>query len=174
MSCPSEIFLVGLSRRYGSRPCSLCSRIIGNNEQIMRVNSNYVYHLSCFTCVKCQTPLVKGDRYVLVNEQLFCEKDNPLNHTRTTTTTTNSKRGTTTSKRGGKANRTTTTAAAQSTFLTPPSFFHPGHVSLLNNHPTTSTITHSLLSNNNNHHHNTTTGSINGLSSMTTTSDELF
>ena len=162
-----------LSRKYGSRPCSLCSRIIGNNEQIMRVNSNYVYHLSCFTCVKCQTPLVKGDRYVLVNEQLFCEKDNPLTHTRTTTTTTttNSKRGTTTSKRGGKANRTTTTA--QSTFLTPPSFYHPGHVSLLNNHPTTSTITHSLLSNNTNHQ-NTNTVSINGLSSMTTTSDELF
>lgn len=163
-----ELLEIDLFRKYGSRPCSLCSRIIGTNEQIMRVNSNYVYHLSCFTCVKCQTPLVKGDRYVLVNEQLFCEKDNPL-QTNTRTTTTNSKRGTTTSKRGGKANRTATTTA-QSTFLTPSSFYHPGHASLLNNHPTTSTMTHSLLSNN---HHNSTS-SINGLSSMTTTSDELF
>lgn len=128
----------------------------------MRVNANYVYHLCCFICVKCQTPLVKGDRYVLVNEQLFCEKDNPLQTTTTTNTrTTNAKRGTATSKRGGKANRSTT---VQSTFVTPPQYYHPGHVSLLNNHPTTSTITHSLLSNH----------TINGLSSMTTNSEELF
>lgn len=149
-----------MCRKYGSRPCSFCTRIIGPNERIMRVNPNYVYHLSCFTCVKCQAPLVKGDRYVLVNEQLFCEKDNPL-QTTTNNRTTSAKRGGMASKRGGKANRSTT---VQSTFVTPAQYYHPGHVSLLNNHPTTSTITHSLLSNHN----------INGLSSMTTNSEELF
>ena len=52
--------------------------MIGQNEAIMRINSAHVYHLSCFICVKCRTPLLKGDRYVLFNGQPFCEKDNPM------------------------------------------------------------------------------------------------
>ncbi len=139
--------------------------MIGTNEQIMRVSPNYVYHLSCFTCVKCHTPLVKGDRYVLFNGQPFCEKDNPL---KSTTNIPNSpvttKRGSTTAKRGAKATRA---AAIQQTFVTPPQYHHAGHMSLLNNHHTTSTLTHSLLSNNNNNN--------NGLSSFATASgDELY
>lgn len=130
-------------RKYGSRPCSLCNQVIGTNEQIMRVNSNIIYHLSCFICVKCHIPLVKGDRYVLFNGQPFCEKDNPIKSSPMT------KRGTT-SKRGAKStarNTSLNTQQIQSTFLTPSSQYHPstGHISLLNN---SNTITHSLLSNN--------------------------
>ncbi|CAF1325366.1 unnamed protein product [Rotaria sordida] len=142
-------------KRYGSRPCSLCSQVIGTNEQIMRVSPNYVYHLSCFTCVKCHIPLVKGDRYVLFNGQPFCEKDNPLKSTTNINNSPATKRGTT-SKRGAKAGRATAAATAaattvpiQQTFVTPPPYHHTGNISLLNNPHTASTITHSLLSNNN-------------------------
>ncbi|CAF1199559.1 unnamed protein product [Adineta steineri] len=179
-------------KRYGSRPCSLCSQVIGPNEQVMRVSPNYVYHLHCFTCIKCHARLVKGDRYVFFNGQLYCEKDNPLKSTTNTSNSPVSKRGTTTSKRGAKAataaaSRAAAAAAAaaqaqQQTFVTPsPPIhhqYHPpthtGHLTLLNNHhihsspsPSTSTITHSLLNNNNNTNSN-------GLSSLATPSgDEL-
>ncbi|CAF4206949.1 unnamed protein product [Rotaria socialis] len=83
-------------KRYGSRPCSLCSQVIGPNEQVMRVSPNYVYHLHCFTCIKCHARLVKGDRYVFFNGQLFCEKDNPLKSTTNSSNSPASKRGTNT------------------------------------------------------------------------------
>ncbi|CAF3078698.1 unnamed protein product [Rotaria sp. Silwood2] len=163
-------------KRYGSRPCSLCSQVIGTNEQIMRVSPNYVYHLSCFTCVKCHTPLVKGDRYVLFNGQPFCEKDNPLKSTTNINNSPATKRGGTTSKRGAKAGRTAATAAAavpvQQTFVTPPQYHPTGHISLLNNPHTSSTITHSLLSNNNNNNNNLNN---NGFSSTATpNNDDLY
>lgn len=53
----------------------------------MRTSPNHVYHYSCFTCMKCRKPLVKGDRYVLFDGQPFCEKDNP-NKTKPSSTTT--------------------------------------------------------------------------------------
>ncbi|CAF0829774.1 unnamed protein product [Rotaria sordida] len=150
-------------KRYGSRPCSLCSQVIGPNEQVMRVSPNYVYHLHCFTCIKCHARLVKGDRYVFFNGQLYCEKDNPLKSTTNTSNSPASKRGTNTSKRGAKAanaaasraaaaaaaSRAAAAAAAaaaaqvqQQTFATPsPQIhhqYHPsthtGHLTLLNNH----------------------------------------
>lgn len=163
------------SRRYGSRPCSSCSQVIGTNEQIMRVNPNYVYHLSCFTCMKCQTPLVKGDRYVLFNGQPFCEKDNPI---KSTTNNSVTKRGNTTSKRGAKAARAAAAAASATatthtqvqqnlpTISQPPQYHHTGHMSLLNNLHNSNTITHSLLSSNLNHN--------NSLSMPTVTGDELY
>jgi hypothetical protein len=153
----------------------------------MRVSPNYVYHLHCFTCIKCHARLVKGDRYVFFNGQLYCEKDNPLKSTTNTSNSPVSKRGTT-SKRGAKAataaaSRAAAAAAAaqaqQQTFVTPSTQihhqYHPqthtGHLTLLNNHhihssPSTSTITHSLLNNNNTNN--------NGLSSLAAPSgDEL-
>jgi hypothetical protein len=148
--------------------------VIGTNEQIMRVSPNYVYHLSCFTCVKCHIPLVKGDRYVLFNGQPFCEKDNPLKSTTNINNSPVTKRGNTTSKRGAKATRAAAAAATaavqvQQTFVTPPQY-HTGHISLLTNHHTSSTITHSLLSNNNNNNNNN-----NGSSLIATPSgDELY
>ncbi len=143
--------------------------MIGAHEQVMRVSPNYVYHLHCFTCVKCHARLVKGDRYVFFNGQLFCEKDNPLKSTTNTSNSPASKRGATTSKRGAKAataaaSRAAAAAAAaqaqQQTFAPPPPSnpihhqyhpsTHPGHLTLLNNHhlhSSPSTMTHSLLNN---------------------------
>lgn len=125
----------------------------------MRVSPNYVYHLSCFTCMKCQIPLVKGDRYVLFNGQPFCEKDNPVKSTTNVAAGAPTKRAASTSRRGAKAARTAAAAAVvstpattsvhpQSTFGVPPQYHHTGHMSLLNNLHNSNSITHSLLSSN--------------------------
>ena len=178
------------SRRYGSRPCSSCGQVIGPSEQVMRVSPNYVYHLHCFSCIKCHARLVKGDRYVSFNGQLFCEKDNPL---KSTTNSPASKRGTGTSKRGAKAataaaSRAAAAAAAaaqaqaqqQQTYATSSApmshqYHHTGHITLMNNHhlhgqpPSNTTNTHSLLNNLN------TNSPSNGSSSLAAASgDELY
>lgn len=41
----------------------------------MRCNASTVYHLKCFTCAHCHSPLLPGDRYVLVNGSPFCEQE---------------------------------------------------------------------------------------------------
>ena len=92
----------------------------------MRVSPNYVYHLHCFTCIKCNARLVKGDRYVSFNGQLFCEKDNPLK------SNTNNKRAGQTSKRGAKAAASraaaaaAAAAAAQASYVNPPGYSPSG------------------------------------------------
>lgn len=151
-------------KRYGSRPCSHCGQLIGVHEQVMRVSPNYVYHLHCFSCIKCHARLVKGDRYVSFNGQLFCEKDNPLK------SNTNNKRANQTSKRGAKAAATRAAAAAAVTTQTP-SFVNPPPFSpntSMNYPPTTNNPTHlhgqSLLN---------PTNSNNGPSGSSTT-DEMY
>lgn len=99
--------------------------MISPNEQIMRLSANHIYHLTCFTCMKCHTPLVKGDRYVLFNGQPFCEKDNPFK-----TTPINKRTNNTGSKRGGKAsaaarNNAQNQPVQQQTFLPPFGQYHP-------------------------------------------------
>lgn len=185
----NEFFLLLFdSRRYGCRPCSLCNQVIGSNEQVMRVSPNFVYHLHCFTCIKCHTRLLKGDRYVSLNGQLFCEKDNPLKTA--TSSSPASKRATQTSKRGAKSNAASRAAAAAAAaaaanqVLAPPpqgtylntstplqqqtQYQHSGHISLLNNqqiHGQT-TMTHSLLNNNNNTNQHSMNSNNNGSSSI--------
>lgn len=166
----------------------------------MRVSPNYVYHLHCFTCIKCHARLLKGDRYVSFNGQLYCEKDNPLKSTTNTTSSPASKRGAQTTKRGSKAATAAASraaaaaaAAAQAQAQQQPPFTslhqqqyqhptHTGHITLLNNQHvhgqqhslvgSSSTITHSLL----NHHNNTLVApNSNGSSSLATASgDELY
>lgn len=183
-----HLFSFDLNRRYGSRPCFQCNQVIGSTEQVMRVSPNYVYHLHCFTCVKCHARLVKGDRYVSINGQLFCEKDNPLKSTTNTSNTLPTKRGANTGKRGAKAAATRAAAAAAAAAAAQaqqPSFAtastpihhpyhpstHPGHLTLLNNHHMHSSpnpMTHSLLNNNN----TTSNGSSSSLA--TPSGDELY
>lgn len=53
-----------------------CGQNIPANELVMRAQNN-VYHLKCFTCCTCRSPLVPGDRYGVVNGSLVCEQDYP-------------------------------------------------------------------------------------------------
>ncbi|XP_022257347.1 LIM domain transcription factor LMO4.2-like [Limulus polyphemus] len=62
-------------RMFGNTgACSACAQVIPANEFVMRTHGN-VYHLKCFSCVKCRNQLVPGDRYNLVNGSVFCEQD---------------------------------------------------------------------------------------------------
>ncbi|GIY67150.1 LIM domain transcription factor LMO4.2 [Caerostris extrusa] len=68
-----EVFL--LRRLFGnSGACSACGQMIPASEFVMRAQGN-VYHLKCFTCVKCHNQLVPGDRYNLMNGSVLCEQD---------------------------------------------------------------------------------------------------
>ena len=165
----------------------------------MRVSPNYVYHLHCFICIKCHTRLLKGDRYVSFNGQLYCEKDNPLKSSTNTSNSPASKRGAQTTKRGAKAATAAASraaaaaaAAAQAQAQQQPPFTslhqqqyqhptHTGHITLLNNQHghgqhslvgSSSTLTHSLL----NHHNNSVLApNSNGSAALATASgDELY
>lgn len=62
-------------RLFGnSGTCSACGQMIPASEFVMRAQGN-VYHVKCFTCVKCHNQLVPGDRYNLVNGSVLCEQD---------------------------------------------------------------------------------------------------
>ena len=130
----------------------------------MRVSPNYVYHLHCFSCIKCHARLVKGDRYVSFNGQLFCEKDNPLK------SNTNNKRANQTTKRGAKAAASRAAAAAAVAAQTP-SYVNPPAYS-----PNAS-MNYPSSTNNPNHLHGQSllnpTNSNNGPPSSSTT-DELY
>ncbi|XP_054713287.1 LIM domain transcription factor LMO4-like [Uloborus diversus] len=54
--------------------CSACGQMIPASELVMRVHGN-VYHVKCFTCVKCHTQLHPGDRFNLLNGSVLCEQD---------------------------------------------------------------------------------------------------
>lgn len=99
--------------------------MISPNEQIMRLSPNHIYHLSCFVCMECHRPLVKGDRYVLFNGRPHCEKHNPFK------STTTNKRTTGVGKRGGRAataaaaRNNAQIQAAQPNFLPSLAQYHP-------------------------------------------------
>ncbi|KAK6978651.1 LIM domain transcription factor LMO4, partial [Biomphalaria glabrata] len=64
-------------RLFGSGgSCSACCQPIPASELVMRAQTN-VYHLKCFTCCTCHTPLNTGDRYGIVQGSLVCEQDFP-------------------------------------------------------------------------------------------------
>ncbi|CRL01584.1 CLUMA_CG014256, isoform A [Clunio marinus] len=83
------------SRLFGnSGACSACGQMIPANELVMRTTSNmnqngvnnntpannqniqhFVFHLKCFSCSKCGSHLVQGDRYYMLAGSLVCEQD---------------------------------------------------------------------------------------------------
>ncbi|VDO09909.1 unnamed protein product [Rodentolepis nana] len=63
-------------RIFGSAGvCSACQTAIAPDEMVMRCNASTVYHLKCFTCAHCHSPLLPGERYVLINGSPFCEQE---------------------------------------------------------------------------------------------------
>ncbi|CAG9814253.1 unnamed protein product [Phaedon cochleariae] len=76
------------NRIFGnSGACSACGQSIPANELVMRSGSGsnpgqppmqappHVFHLKCFMCSKCLSPLVPGDRYYMLSGSLVCEQD---------------------------------------------------------------------------------------------------
>ncbi|XP_055373944.1 protein apterous [Condylostylus longicornis] len=58
-------------RVFGSRRCSKCLASISSSELVMRVRY-LVFHLSCFSCTICNSPLTKGDEFGIRNSDVFC------------------------------------------------------------------------------------------------------
>uniref|UniRef100_A0A1B0AM15 Homeobox domain-containing protein n=1 Tax=Glossina palpalis gambiensis TaxID=67801 RepID=A0A1B0AM15_9MUSC len=56
---------------FGTRRCSRCLASIGSTELVMRAR-NLVFHVTCFCCVVCQTPLTKGDQYGIIDALIYC------------------------------------------------------------------------------------------------------
>ncbi|XP_073845312.1 apterous isoform X7 [Musca autumnalis] len=64
--CKSDYYSV-----FGTRRCSRCLASIGASELVMRAR-NLVFHVTCFCCVVCQSPLTKGDQYGIIDALIYC------------------------------------------------------------------------------------------------------
>jgi len=85
--------------------CRICAHVIDNNDLFFRAQKNCFIHAKCMLCARCRRGLETGDKYVLNENQLICQKccqtaqqqysaNNAINvNTTTTTTTTNGRRG---------------------------------------------------------------------------------
>uniref|UniRef100_A0A182Q8F4 Homeobox domain-containing protein n=1 Tax=Anopheles farauti TaxID=69004 RepID=A0A182Q8F4_9DIPT len=58
-------------RVFGSRRCSKCLASISSSELVMRAR-HLVFHIRCFSCAVCNTPLNKGDHYTIRDSAVFC------------------------------------------------------------------------------------------------------
>ncbi|ALC41396.1 ap [Drosophila busckii] len=56
---------------FGTRRCSRCLASISSNELVMRAR-NLVFHVNCFCCTVCHTPLTKGDQYGILDAHIYC------------------------------------------------------------------------------------------------------
>ncbi|CAK9797568.1 LIM domain transcription factor LMO4.2 [Anthophora plagiata] len=57
-----------------SGACAGCGNAIPASELVMRAGGS-VFHQKCFTCSKCGSQLVSGDRYYLLSGSPVCETD---------------------------------------------------------------------------------------------------
>uniref|UniRef100_A0A182WGC5 LIM zinc-binding domain-containing protein n=1 Tax=Anopheles minimus TaxID=112268 RepID=A0A182WGC5_9DIPT len=60
-----------IRRVFGSRRCSKCLASISSSELVMRAR-HLVFHIRCFSCAVCNTPLTKGDHYTIRDSAVFC------------------------------------------------------------------------------------------------------
>ena len=69
-----KIYLLHDFRLFGEKgTCNNCGGSIPADEMVMKA-AGIPYHVSCFTCVTCQTPLLPGDRFHVIDGCLICEK----------------------------------------------------------------------------------------------------
>ncbi len=54
------------------RRCSRCGEGIYASELVMRVRDQNVYHVQCFTCAWCATPLAQGDLFGVRDSLVYC------------------------------------------------------------------------------------------------------
>ncbi|XP_017067713.1 protein apterous isoform X2 [Drosophila eugracilis] len=56
---------------FGIRRCTRCLASISSNELVMR-SRNLVFHVNCFCCTVCHTPLKQGDQYGIIDSLIYC------------------------------------------------------------------------------------------------------
>ncbi|CAH1647471.1 unnamed protein product [Spodoptera littoralis] len=60
-----------ISRLYGSKRCARCNTPISASELVMRAR-DLVFHVHCFSCALCSTPLNKGDTFGIRDSAVYC------------------------------------------------------------------------------------------------------
>ncbi|XP_037046639.1 protein apterous-like isoform X1 [Bradysia coprophila] len=65
--CKSDYYRVFQS----TRRCSKCMASISSSELVMRAR-HLVFHIRCFSCAVCNTPLTKGDQFGMRTDLVFC------------------------------------------------------------------------------------------------------
>ncbi|XP_055677038.1 protein apterous isoform X1 [Lutzomyia longipalpis] len=58
-------------RVFGTRRCSRCMATISSSELVMRAR-HLVFHVRCFSCAVCNTPLTKGDHFGMRESTVLC------------------------------------------------------------------------------------------------------
>nr|XP_037868921.1 apterous A isoform X4 [Bombyx mori] len=58
-------------RLYGPKRCARCNTVISASELVMRAR-DLVFHVHCFSCALCNTPLNKGDTYGIRDAAVYC------------------------------------------------------------------------------------------------------
>nr|CAD7426666.1 unnamed protein product [Timema monikensis] len=58
-------------RLFGMKRCARCQAAILSSELVMRAR-DLVFHVHCFTCAVCNSPLTKGDHFGMRNGAVFC------------------------------------------------------------------------------------------------------
>ncbi|XP_068618151.1 protein apterous-like isoform X2 [Battus philenor] len=64
--CKNDYF-----RLYGSKRCARCNTPISASELVMRAR-DLVFHVHCFSCALCSTPLTKGDTFGIRDSTVYC------------------------------------------------------------------------------------------------------
>ncbi|XP_026331878.1 protein apterous-like isoform X2 [Hyposmocoma kahamanoa] len=64
--CKNDYF-----RLYGSKRCARCNTPILASELVMRAR-DLVFHVHCFSCALCSSPLTKGDTFGIRDSAVYC------------------------------------------------------------------------------------------------------
>ncbi|XP_048488582.1 protein apterous isoform X5 [Plutella xylostella] len=64
--CKNDYF-----RLFGSKRCARCQATISASELVMRAR-DLVFHVHCFSCALCSTPLTKGDTFGIRESAVYC------------------------------------------------------------------------------------------------------
>lgn len=67
----SKRFVILIRRLFAVSRCSRCRAGIFATELVMRAR-DLVYHVACFTCASCGTPLNKGDHFGQRDGLVYC------------------------------------------------------------------------------------------------------
>ncbi|XP_060073412.1 LIM/homeobox protein Lhx9-like isoform X2 [Ylistrum balloti] len=63
--------------RFAVKRCARCQLGISANELVMRAR-DWVYHITCFTCMACNKTLTTGDQFGMKENLVYCRTDYEL------------------------------------------------------------------------------------------------
>lgn len=74
-------------RLFGPKRCARCMASISSSELVMRAR-HLVFHVRCFSCTVCNSPLTKGDQFGMRDSSIFCRSHYEIAMESPTTTST--------------------------------------------------------------------------------------